>query len=107
MPIEATAYSSDWRSCGWEWGLALGRSRCTCPCARGCAPPNGRVAVGAERRREKVEDKPALVLGGATLAVLGAFGVAAHAVFCAAAGGGSRWRRKAAKALRMGTSRRR
>ena len=103
VPIEATAYSSDWRSCGWEWGLALGPLPLYLPLCAG-RRPSGTVAwpLVPRRRREKVEDKPSLVLGGVTLAVLGAFGVAAHAVVSAASGGGKRWRRKAAKALRDG-----
>ena len=94
VPIEATAYSSDWRSCGWEWGLALGPLPLYLPLCAG-RRPSGTVAwpLVPRRRREKVEDKPSLVLGGVTLVVLGAVGVAAHAVVSAASGGGHRWRR--------------
>ena len=65
VPIEATAYSSDWRSCGWEWGLALGPLPLYLPLCAGVRP-SGTVAwpLVPRRRREKVEDKPALVLGG-------------------------------------------
>ena len=38
MPIEATAYSSDWRSCGWEWGLALGPLPLYLPLCAGVRP---------------------------------------------------------------------
>ena len=37
VSIEATAYSGDWRSCGWEWGLALAAPAVPAP-VRGVRP---------------------------------------------------------------------
>jgi hypothetical protein len=77
--MEATAYSSDWRSCGWEWGLALGPLPLYLPLCAG-ERPSGTVAwpLIPQPRREKADAKFDLLLGGLVLALAGAAGAAAH-----------------------------
>jgi hypothetical protein len=56
--FEATAYSSDWRSCGWEWGLALGPLPLYLPLCYG-RRPSGTFAwpLVPQHRKEKAESK--------------------------------------------------
>lgn len=68
----ATAYSSDWRSCGWEWGLALGPLPFYIPLCAG-RRPSGTVAwpLVPQHRRQKSDSKVDLLLGGLVLAFAG------------------------------------
>lgn len=79
--MEATAYSSDWRSCGWEWGLALGPLPLYLPLCCG-RRPSGTVAVPLlpRWRREKADSKIDCVAGAVACALAGATGVLAHAL---------------------------
>ena len=83
--VECTAYSSDWRSCGWEWGVALGPFPVYVPLCLGHRP-SGSVAwpfVPKRNRDVSAPHKNDLLLGALCLgAVCGA-----GAVFNAACGG--------------------
>ena len=78
--MEATAYSSDWRSCGWEWGLALGPLPLYVPLCLG-RRPSGTTALPLvpKPRREKADGKKDLLLGGLVLGVVSAVSVGAMA----------------------------
>jgi len=79
--VEATAYSSDWRSCGWEWGLALGPFPAYLPLCAG-RRPSGTVAwplVPQVRRERDPPPKADLLLGGLVLGTAFAAGVIAQA----------------------------
>lgn len=84
--VEATAYSSDWRSCGWEWGVALGPLPAYLPLCAG-RRPSGTVAwpLVPRRRRDGISapaSKPDLLLGGLALgAVFAASAFAQAALF--------------------------
>jgi len=78
--FEATAYSSDWRSCGWEWGLALGPLPLYLPLCYG-RRPSGTFAwpLVPQHRKQKAESKLDLMLGGAVLAAAAAAAEVARA----------------------------
>ncbi len=92
--VEATAYSSDWRSCGWEWGVALGPLPAYLPLCAG-RRPSGTVAwpLVPRRRRDCISpaSKPDLLLGGLALgAVFAASAFAQAALFERSAGTSTR-----------------
>ena len=94
--MEATAYSSDWRSCGWTWGLSLGPLPFYVPLCLGTRPSGTREWPLVPRPRRDVADAKAdLALGGLALACLTALSVASGALL-----DGSFLRRRAAIAAR-------
>ena len=95
--VEATAYSSDWRSCGWEWGIALGPLPVYIPLCAG-KRPSGSVAwplIPRRRRERGAPHKQDLVLGALCFGAACAAGSVARAAFCGELAAGS------AKALRL------
>ena len=78
--VEATAYSSDWRSCGWEWGIALGPLPAYIPLCAG-KRPSGSVAwplIPRRRRERGAPHKQDLVLGALCLGAACAAGAVAR-----------------------------
>jgi len=74
--VEATAYSSDWRSCGWEWGVALGPIPVYVPLCAGTRP-SGSVArpfVPKRKREVNAPHKHDLLLGALCLSTACALG---------------------------------
>ena len=74
VEVEATAYSADWRSCGWTWGVAVPVLPLLIPLCCGTYASGGRAVPVVPRRRRGLAAAPLDRVRGAALG-LGAAGL--------------------------------